>query len=310
DFYREVGVRKLRMDIRPRISLPSRPGRFFEFIPSISPRWTGYSDRNDLNDSGYQDRFIYEANADLLTTFVRDFNVKKFGVGKLSHFVRPSVRYTFIPDVKQTELPTFDSVDRIMKKNAFDVTLNSTLIGFILDREGGERVTHEYFYLNVSESYDVAEHRRRLTGAGDKRRPLGDLKGKLILRPTLNSKISAQAALDVYHSRLNSFDTSVDIKDKRGDELEVAYRFNRAIGSRYLEGAARLKLAKGFGLIYKNRLVVSGKTSLETLYGADFTHQCFGVEVSYTDRPSESLVMATFYLKSLGKVFHVKGERN
>lgn len=298
NYKREEGVDGMRLDVMPGLWLPLRPARLFEFTAHVAPRWTGYSLSDEAMPDETPDRFIYEAGADLYTTFMRDFRPTDSGF--LRHSIRPGLSYTYIPDEDQSDLPGFDAVDMVEAKNEFRYSLNSTVTR--VARSEGKAKTHQYMYLDVAQAYNLAEERRKLAGPADKRRPLGPIEGRLILRPTQGLRLSGNGEFDVYHSRFDDYNAALDFSDARGDEAAVSYRFNREKEVRYVQGAVRVKATDAVALNYKKRFLLGEKRSLETRYGLEYNHQCWGVELTYTDRPSDALVMATFSLKSLGKV--------
>jgi LPS-assembly protein len=296
NFYRDEGSKGQRLDIFPRLFLPVRPWGLFEFTPSIAPRWTLY--RVD-DTTGVEDhtRYIYEARADLTTTFTRFFDVQWTGVEKLMHTIRPKLTYTYVPSERQDDLPEFDIVDRIEPLNLFTYSLNMTLTGRFA--ESGKR--HEFLYFDLSQSYDIREAR------ADNDRPFSDVTAELILRPWTGALVTGRGRYDVHDRRFENYDTSLGLKDGRGNELGLTYRFIRN-STEYLEAKAGLRVSKSFLLTYRNRYSFDDDKSIENSYGVEYFHQCWGAQLTYSDRLEENLILLTLKLKGLGEMLSATGK--
>ncbi len=304
NFERFTAPEGQRVDLRPKLSLPLRPGGYFEFTPSITPRATLYWVKGNP-EGRYIDRYIYEVDADLNTTFVRIFSPSLERLKLLRHTIRPRITYQYIPEAVQDDLPQFDSVDTIAKANKITYSLNTTVTGRFLE-EGGGRRYHDYLYLDISQSYDINEATRKLTSDSDKRKPFSDVTGEAIVKPYTWSTMTLRGTYDPNKRLFKSYDTSLSLNDERGDNLYASYRFIRDATS-YLELSARLRVVKSFDLTYYQRYSFRERRSIESSYGAEYRHQCWGVVLSYTERLEEKVAYLTFSLKGLGPVAGVQG---
>ncbi|MBI1912489.1 MAG: LPS-assembly protein LptD [Deltaproteobacteria bacterium] len=303
NFVREEGVHGLRLDVHPRLSLPLNPGGYFDIVPSIAPRATFYLAKDDPNGR-FADRYLYEFKVDATTTFVKILETGFDSLQALKHTIRPKVTYSYVPEAVQTDLPSFDGVDNIGSTNSITYSLNTTLTAKII--EDGIKRYFEYIYLDVSQSYNINEATKKLSSPEEKRRPFSEISAELIVRPSVWVTATAKGKYDVYKHWFNSYDTSLIANDKRGDNLNLSYRFVRD-GSRYLEASARAKTIKSIDLTYLNRYSFDEARSLETTYGMEYTHQCWSTVLTYTERLEEKIVFITFTLKGLGKVAGIQG---
>ncbi len=327
NFERKEGASGQRLDIHPTLSLPLNPGGYFEFKPSAGVRETFYWAKNPPYD-GYADRSLYDVSADLTTTFVRIFswaegmeqadlsamptaqaghvNVKANGntvasVQKLKHTIRPKVVYTYIPEQVQDDLPLFDPIDRIVRRNDFTYSINSILTGKFV--EGGQLSYRDYLYMDLSQSYNVNEATRRLISPDDRRRPFSDVTGEIRLTPFSWTLITAKGMYDVYEGWMNQYDASLGLWDKRGDRLDINYRYARSpVPTEYLDASLRFKVIRSLDLTYLNRYSYSDRKTLEASYGFEYQHQCWGAQLIYTERLEEKIVFLTFNLLGIGKV--------
>ncbi len=303
NFERFAGPEGQRVDLRPKLSLPLRPGGYFEFTTSITPRGTFYWVKRNP-EGRYIDRYIYEVDGDLNTTLVRVFSTGLKKVRLLRHTIRPRITYKYIPEAVQEDLPGFDSTDTIKKTNKITYSLNTILTGKFVTE--GKKTYHDYIYLDVSQSFDINEATRKLTSEEDERRPFSDVKGEAIVRPSTWSTVTARGTYDPDDQIFKSYDTSLALRDRRGDDLYLTYRYIRDSTS-YFELSARLRLVESFDLTYYQRYSFRETRSIESRYGAEYRHQCWGVVFSYTERLEEKLVYLSFSLRGIGPVAGVKG---
>ncbi len=300
NFERQEGIEGQRVDVHPRLSLPMNPGGYVEITPSIAPRGTFYWDKRNV-EGHYQDRFIYDARVDITTTFVKvaSFGSDGDGLEKMRHTVRPRLTYTYTPDVAQDNLPSFDAVDRIAHKSEVAYSLNSILTGRF--NSGKSRSYRDFIYFDISQSYDVVEATRKVTGPADTRRPFSDIKGEVIIDPSERFNFTAKGRYDVYDGVMEDYDTSVALRDRRGDRLDVSYRFIKD-STEFIDVAAGIQVASPLNLYYRNRFSLDGSKSIETAYGLEYIHQCWSANFTYTRKLDENIVLLTFDLLGLGNV--------
>ncbi|MBI2400550.1 MAG: LPS-assembly protein LptD [Deltaproteobacteria bacterium] len=303
NFWRKEGVKGQRIDAHPRVSLPMSPGGWFDFTPSIGGRATYWLVDNHPDGTSFE-RFIYDATADLTTTFVRIYAVDMPRVKALRHTFRPGLRYTYIPDVGQSDLPEFDALDRIAAQNSMTYSINSTITGKLV--EGAGTRYFDYLYLDLRQSYNIHEAQRELLSPTDERKPFSDITGEVIARPSEWIWGTAKGSFDVYDNRFNTYDLSVSAADTRGDTMNVTHRYVRE-GANYLEAALRARLSKGLDLTYLKRYSFDENRSLETAYGVEYLHQCWSSTLTYTERLEERIVYLTFDLLGLGRVAGIQG---
>ncbi len=304
NFARQEGATGQRLDLIPRLSLPMRPGEWFDLTPYAAPRATFYSIKDDPNGR-YFDRYLYEAGVNSATTFLRVYLTDFEEMKALRHTIRPTLTYSYIPEAIQTDLPKFDSVDSIAQSNLFTYGLNMTLTGKF-GKTGEPTRYHNYAYLDLSQSYDINEATRKLLVAEDERRPFKPVIGELRSSPASWASLTAKGVYDVNNNWFTSYDASADVTGYKGMKLSASHRFTRG-QTGYLEVSARSPLIHDVDITYLKRFSVTAYKTLETSYGLNYRHQCWSYALSYTERPEEKIVYLTFNLLGLGRVAGVQG---
>ncbi len=302
NFSRSEGITGQRLDLQPSISLPISPGDYLDIKTSFTPRGTFYLLKE--NPGGrYVDRFLYKASTEATTTFVRTFHREGRKIDAIKHTIRPKLIYEYIPEANQDTLPSFDSVDRIPAKNTLTYSLNTILTGRTRTKEMTSY--HDYIYMEFRQSYDLHEATRKRTSATDRKRPFSDVTAEAIVKPTLNSQITGKVLYNVYDNRPTSYDMNLDLQDSRGDSLRLSHRFVRS-STNFIEGSLKVYLSRAFDASFLERYSLAESRSLETTVVGSYHHQCWGVDLSFSDTLEETLVYISFSLKGIG---HVAGFR-
>jgi len=90
----------------------------------------------------------------------------------------------------------------------------------------------------------------------------------------------------------------VELDDKRGTTAGISYRMAHS-EVEYLEGRLTTRLLKPWFFSYATRYSFDSHNFLESVYSAEYRHQCWSILVSYLDRrvtsPSQT-VMVSFNL--------------
>lgn len=146
NFDRKEGFDGPRVDLAPTATVPFRWQEFFNGNFGLQLRETAYHLNNtDLllpisQAGGVQTptttqalekdptREILQASAVLGTQLSRVFDVGGERVQKLKHTIEPEVDYLYVPDVNQDDLPIYDFVDRINRRNVFTYGFTSRLL--------------------------------------------------------------------------------------------------------------------------------------------------------------------------------------
>ncbi len=297
NYERNDGEEGQRLDVRPRISLPLNPGGWFELTPSVGPRMTVYKVESDTSEGSYRGRGIYDITTDLTTTFGKNYRPQLQGLKVLRHTIRPKITHTYIPDYKQSRLPSYDSIDRVEPANTVRYSLNSILTGKFNDG-----VKHEYLYMDIGQTYDIREDNGKSKRVAGDERPFSDIGGELILRPTKGMKISGKGVYDPYEKWFESSDAEFSVYNKRNDSFSLAYRQIRG-STRYIEASAHLNLTAATYLRYYDRYNFYEGDVLERAITYGYLQQCWGVELAWKKGIEETVFLLTFTMKGLGEVF-------
>ncbi|MDY7031030.1 MAG: LPS assembly protein LptD, partial [Thermodesulfobacteriota bacterium] len=301
-FWREEGTTGERVDIYPEI-LYTFHTDYFEVGSKVGMRETAYN--SDEGEERIHTREIYDVRLELSETFQRIFQPDGERLNKLKHSVRPEVEYTYIPDVNQDDLPEFNSQDRINENSSITYSLTNELIGK-LNGITDTAYYHKFARFKLSQTYDFIEARRSLESSSDSRRPLSPLYGELDIYPNAYISMELDGAYDTYEDRFTTYNVLMGLKDKRGDSLGLEYRFTEEILEE-IHTNLTIKVVDSLDFNIRSIHSEMDNKSLETVFGLEYTSQCWGVRVTYSDLAieeedrREKEYMVTFLLLGVGE---------
>ena len=304
-YYRTEGFRGHQLDVHPVFSYPVSFGDYLQLTPQAGVRETTWDSKNTMDGVPGKrgSRELYDVGLDASTELQRIFNIDGETVEKVKHAITPEFTYTYIPYVYQDDLADF--VPSVSDTNAVTYALTNTLIAR-LRNEAGTRFYREVLRLKVSQTYDIQEARRNLDGPGETRRPFSAVDMEFNATPFQYFSCDADARFDVNSGEWKQINTNVDVRDARGDSVDVEYRYTQnSIEEVNLSLFA--KVSASLDAKYVLRRNEREKRDIESTYGLTYHQQCWSVEVAYSDITDDRTYMVIFSLYGLGKVGRVSG---
>jgi len=168
NFYRNKGYGGQRFDIAPSLSLPFHwrdylfgnvrvTGR--ETVYHLTSQDAGLSALTTPDLRGNRTREVVQIEANMGTRFSRAFDVNWGRFLKLQHVVEPEVSYLYVPYTDQNDLPLYDSLDRINRRNTVLYGVTNRFLGKFrsaaTDEHKGEKTEiRELARISVMQAYD------------------------------------------------------------------------------------------------------------------------------------------------------------
>ncbi|MDL1970683.1 MAG: LPS assembly protein LptD [Candidatus Desulfofervidaceae bacterium] len=284
NFWRPESTRGQRFHFAPTISLPYG-NKYVELLPQLTLMETLY-----FTNDGDNDRFLYEASMEAKTNLWRSFSWP----GHFIHHLEPRIVYTYRPDVEQGDLPSFDGLDRLYKKNQITYTLTNY---FLTERDNR---FHQVMRVSVSQTYDINEARRSLL-PGQRRRPFSDVVLKAQLGPFWGIYLDTEGALSPYGEGITRGDADLNVTTKRGDRLRLTYQY-RPEQTRDLGIELFAKLFPKWSIEAYNMRSFQYHQNIETRVSLQYQSQCWGVRFAYTDLYADRKFMIIFTLTGVGEI--------
>ena len=138
NFFRNKGYGGQRFDIAPSLAMPFHwkdylfgdlrvTGR--ETVYHLTSQDPGLSALTTPDLRGNRTREIVQFAANMGTRFSRVFDVNWGRLLKLQHVVEPEVSYLYVPYTDQNDLPLYDSLDRINRRNTLIYGVTNRFLG-------------------------------------------------------------------------------------------------------------------------------------------------------------------------------------
>ena len=307
------GVR--RVDIGPQLTAAFGGGGL-GFTPRAGVRTTYYSAATGT--AGGLGAYAAEpvsrtysfAGADLNARISRVYGQDaESGVGRIRHSVEPTLSYSYVPQVEQTDPATgvqkiipFDAVDTVTKQNTVTAALVNRLTAHYKDASGFR--TYDMMVLRVSQDYELNS-----TATVSFAHARSDISAELFVRTPKLLSVSANGKYNTYTNSLTSSDLSVGVISE-GINIDVTHRYLRATPAGQVPGNLRTEFLIGsvgvnVGQWHYNTQLwrdMENKKTTQQEYGAHYASQCWGFGVSYVKRPGETQYLMTLELKGLGEI--------
>lgn len=303
-YYRDTGYRGHYFDLNPIFSLPTRYGDYFEFTPSVGLRETKwdsvYSEASgDTPLEGKRgSREYYTLGATFSSEIHRIFSIGGERIDKIRHGVRPEITYSYIPHVYQDDLADF--AGSVGEANIVTYALINTLTSRLKGDEGGISY-REFFNLKLSQSYNIKEAKRNLAGSTTERRPFGNVVIEGTIDPFQYLTFDADAQYNVNAGEWEVTNYALGASDWRGDTVTAEYRYTKH-SVEEINLALQAKLTESLSATYAFRRNELNDKYLETIYGLNYTRQCWSVAATYSDTADDRRYMLVFSLYGIGKV--------
>jgi LPS-assembly protein len=304
NFYREHGVRGQRIYGFPRLTLVSGIPGYLNVTAYGGVHLRAYNSNNipagsQVNsDDG---SLLPEAGLRLSSSLSRVYDVNGDTLQKLRHEITPEVFYRSTLNQDQSRLPSYDSLDRIVHQNMIYYSLTSFLGGKF--RSGETSEYRDLLRLKLTQGYSISGGRDDLLTTVDAHRPWTDLilESEAWLHPQV--RLTLDARYNVYGNYISSIIPGAELDDKRGTTAGVSYSMVHH-DAEYLEGHLTTRLFKPWGFSYAARYSFDSRHFLESVYSAEYRHQCWSVIVSYLDRrvtnPSQTFMISFNLMGAFG----------
>ncbi len=299
NYYREDGLGGHRFDIYPRLSMPLPLGPYLESRAEVGVRDTYYSLQTygdatwDENDS--PNRFLGEFHTEIGTTLLRDFDLNSDTSQALTHNLRPFVQYDFLSDADQSDLPDFDSIDRLDDVNQITYGIDN-FFNLFSDGEGTNR---DYGYLKIQQHYDMRSE--------ESDTPLSPVNIKLAWYPFERGQLAYKTDIGVYGNG-SSHTVQADYKNSRGDYLTLDYRYDDldSNDTQQINVDTRAQLWDTIFASYSIEHSISESQTIEQNISLLYQPACWSVELQSRYTPGDTTISILFNLANIGSPLGLK----
>ena len=312
-FYRGDGQKGHFFDFAPTFSLPFNLSRYAKVIPQIGFRETYWS-RDDDQTSGDKSgtRSIYNASLSMSSQVSRVFDVHIQNWEKIRHEIKPEIFYSYIPNIKQDNIPDYMPViapfvapvtaptnNVLAEQNAVGWALTNTFTAKAKDKAGANNYL-EFLRVKLFQTYDINESKKGMEGSLTERRPLSDIGLEVDVRPHKYFSFMARNKYNIYEGwRETNYD--LNISDWRGDNITIGYRYTiDSIEEINVQGKAVItKFLDGTFIARRDQL---NSRTVENTVGLLYHEQCWAVGFDVTQTNTDTRFVIKLSLSGLGKM--------
>jgi LPS-assembly protein len=310
NFTRREGANVMRADFNPRLSAPLNLAGL-TFTPRFGVRGT-YYDRSLLSvatgtalssaatgtalSSEPTNRTYYYAGLDLNARFSRVYGADAdAGFGRIRHSIEPSIVYSFIPRMREANLPQFDTIDTIAQQNTVSVALINRLTARYKDAAGTR--SFDMLVFRLSESYDIKKVRSEESSVSSQARS-PEVRSELFIKTPKALTLSASESYDTFTHAFTSSSESINISAEKL-RFNASHQYLREPKTKYLIGGAGATVGKWDfdGQLWRDMLL---KQITQHEYKVHYAAQCWGVGIMFVKKPGETQYLFTLDLKGLG----------
>lgn len=292
NYWREDGIGGNRLDLHPSISSSIPLSQYLESRAELGVRDTMYVVEeygdgvwdNDTAQNRVTADFEYEVASPLMRTFsLADGDT-------LDHRLRPFVRYNYMPEVDQDDLPEFDSVDRLEEESLITYGLDNFFNGFF---DNSER---DLGFVKIFQGYSLIDT--------DEDDPFTDVTLRLRFIPIPRLYVDYETDYSVHGEGFVRHSFEGVVTNSRGDYFGVDYSFNETEDVRtkieQINLIARAQLmAQWFTRIEVEHSLAQDETN-EANVALLYKAPCWSVEFQTEYTPTDTRFMLVFYLANIG----------
>jgi LPS-assembly protein len=295
NYWREDGVGGHRFDFNPSISSPIPLGPYLESRAELSLRDTfyvveTYGDEVWENDD-IQNRLYPEFEIELATTLQKDFFGESGENRTSAHQVRPYVKYGYLPDVDQDDLPQLDEIDAIDNIHLITYGVDNYLNRFTNSGSLSENY-NTFLELKVEQSYDIRGE------SSDE--PLSDIFSELKWNPLTGTYLSYKNYYDVYDNTFNRHTFEGYLTNSRGDYVSLDYSFNEAADIEQINAYFLARILNNWSVGGRIEHSISQDETIKARGSLIYHADCWSVKFETRYTPEDTSFLVVFSLANIG----------
>lgn len=328
NFYRNEGVRGMRVDVRPGLKAPIPVGPV-TFEPWIDGIFTWWWPENDNDYPSSMDRYTFLTGLKTYADYSWTFDADLWAFNSIKYTLSPKVGYTFSPYIDQVKYPRLDSRDRVWGRSVLSFAIANSFVGNIASPEGSKLTRN---LLNFEFGVDVDFEKDPDSVPYDVHGNYVTSYAKLSSKPSKYVELGFKTTYDHFVNEFELISGNLTLNDSRGDYITVSYNdVNRFVYKRdeerfrlrkyeYIDGDAKIVVYDDLDLYFFVRHYFTDGDDTEddeeneigpnyTSIGIDYHRQCWGIYLElfnkswiYEERSDDYGFMLTLTLEGLGSM--------
>ena len=216
---------------------------------------------------------------------------------KIQHEIIPQIDYSFIPNIIQNDLPSFDELDRIGEQNLVTWSLTNyfTAKKSFTDAKGKTRAGYKRFaYAKLYQTYDIRKKRDNAS------RPFSDISLDLEFTPNNRLLFETDLAWSAYDTHFHKLNARAELHDSRGDSIQAEYRYT-AESSESLYSRIDVALTDELTTYYSVEKNLMEEKTIETQAGIALKKSCWTLRLFASRAGGEQTIAFLINLHGIGE---------
>ena len=320
-FYQNHGMNGDRMDFHPNVSLQGQPLPGISFGSQVGFRETLFRVDHAVPEGPPEQlipRQLFDSRVAMGGAWARDFGRGTESSDFFRHILRPEVAYTNVPRFDPHRYPQFDPLDQgwvaqvnrnlpvregddpVGGVNALTYGVANNIL-WRSQSEQGQTTVKDVLWFRLSQSTFFNKTSMGLDGNPVPHHLFSDFLGEMQFYPLRQLVLGSDVGVSPYQEGFDRANFKVTILDsKRQDYINVNYVYIKDFAKQinvetYLNLFHSVKTWVTYGHTFETN------NKLEKRYGLVLQFDCWGVVLSYTDRPDDQRVGFTVFIPGLGE---------
>jgi LPS-assembly protein len=297
NFYREAGTNGQRLHLFPRLTLLPSLTEYLNSSLYAGAHLRGYTTHERGSTLPPSDAdLLPEVAVRVSTSLSRVYELQGAALKKLRHEIIPEISYRYLPERGQDRLPFYDYTDRQVWQNMVTLSVTSLLNGKFTT--GDTSQYRDFSRVKLMIGYSFEGGRRDLLTLVDTNRSWTDveLESDVWLSRTLRTTFESR--YNIYDHHFSTLALGLEADDRLGNTFATKYRMARD-ELEYLEAHLTTSYLKPLNLSYTARYSFDRGDFLESVYAAEYRHQCWSIITALHQRPGNFSFTVNFNLAGL-----------
>jgi LPS-assembly protein len=326
--YSSISETGHRLHLSPQFFFNHSLGKIFTvktntglYLTSYTPSGLRPSEFGSTNHSGFEQDLSGNFDLELSTSLSRIFYSNDPQGAATLHQLNPVLSLEIVEAPSQEELPYWDMLDRRLNRRTLRYGIRNTLTyrNPVYDPDGG-LIRYDYSQLlkiGLYSSYEFASNitwaqrdwaRYYTTGYFEDGVGPFEIEIESNLVPGMSTRLLS--SLDGRTGRFTRHEISMNLRDTRGDSLVLLYDYDNpslkqgpTLASRtisQIRGDAAVNFSGGFSANFSTRYDFEKEKELETYISLNYSDQCYGVSLLYSNSDDDKRIGLVIDLLGLG----------
>jgi LPS-assembly protein len=320
-FYQNHGMTGDRLDFHPNISLQGQPTPGISFGSQVGFRETVFRVDHAVPDGPQEQvipRQLFDSRVALSGAWAKDYGRGDESSYFFRHILRPEVSYTNLPRFDPHRYPQFDPLDQgwvaqvnrnlpvregddpVGGVNALTYGIGNNIL-WRSQNEQGQTTVRDILWLRLSQTSFYNKSSMGLDGNSVHHHPFSDFWGEMQFYPLRQLVLGSNVGVSPYKEGFDRADFKVTVLDnQRQNYINLNYVYVKDF-AKQINVEAYLNLMRSVKTWVTYGHTFETNNQLEKRYSVVLQRECWGVVLSYTDRPNDQRIGFTVFIPGFGQ---------